>query len=131
MKPLNLKEFAESLMLGQHREFAIEILDNLDFVDTYPRYEIEHELRIASEKEFENHEPLEQIGRIIDRLNVLDEVRDNLIKHGFDSDISDEVSSLIGTLCDAEKLLQDAKVWEGDLLESIALLLELVPAYDL
>lgn len=131
MKPLNLKEFAEQMLLGEHREFAIEILDNLEVVDTYPRYAIEHELRIASEKEFENHEPLEQIGRIIDRLNVLDDIKDILIKHGFEEDIGDEVSSLIGTLSDAETLLQNAKVWEGDLLESIALLLERVPAYDL
>lgn len=41
MKPLNLREFAEALALGDNREFATEILENLDFADTYPRYEID------------------------------------------------------------------------------------------
>lgn len=94
MKPLNLREFAEALALGPDREFATEILENLDFADTYPRYEIEHELRIASEKEFEEHEPLKQIGRIIDRLNVLDEILDTLNTNKLDGDPDDVVRDL-------------------------------------
>lgn len=132
MKPLNLREYAEALALGPDREFATEILENLDFADTYPRYEIEHELRIASEKEFEEHEPLKQIGRIIDRLNVLDEILDTLNTNKLDGDPDDVVRGL------AELSLALRNVLgldpDGDIFEAVAQLVDNKPKpmeYDL
>jgi len=55
MKPLNLQEFAESLLLGDHREFATEILDNLDFVENSNFRELCEDIARHSEKEFKCH----------------------------------------------------------------------------
>jgi len=132
MKPLNLKEFAESLLLGQYREFAIEILDNLQFVEEANYLELCEDITRHSEKEFKEHEPIRQIDRIGDRLNQFGEIKDNLDQHGFKGDPDDEVLRLIEQHCQIEELLQNAGQWQdGELLDNIVLLLERVPEFDL
>jgi len=135
MKTLNLKEFAESLLLGEndrHRDFAQEILENLDFVDNSKFDELCGDIAGISEKEFKNHEPLKQIDRIGDRLNSLDEIKDELQKHGFDGDTDDEVRKLIEVRRQIEEMLQNAGLWtDGDLYEVLCQLVERAPQYDL
>jgi len=74
MKPLNLREFAQSLLCGDHREFAFEIIENLDFVETSQHDELCEDIARHSEKEFQGHSPIRQIDRIGDRLNQFDEI---------------------------------------------------------
>lgn len=134
MKPLNLKEFAESLMLGQHREFAIEILENLDFVENSNFEELCEDITRHSEKEFKEHDPIRQIDRIGDRLNLLDEIKDSLDKNGFSGDPDDEIGRLIETSVTLSGVLHDKGFMDtlnGDIVESVLQLLERVPAFDL
>ena len=134
MKPLNLREFAESLLLGQHREFAIEILDNLDFRENSNFEELCEDITRHSEKEFKYHEPIRQIDRIRDRLNLLDEIKDSLDKNGFSGDPDDEIGRLIETSVTLSGVLHDKGFMDtlnGDVVESVLQLLERVPAFDL
>ena len=130
MKPLNLREFAKSLMLGEHRDYAIEILENLDFVENSNFDELCREIAHCSEKEFKDHEPLKQIDHISDRLDQLDEIQDILNQHKFDGDPSDDVRQLAEAHMTIQGLLQD-KGYEGDLIECVLQLLDRVPQYDL
>jgi hypothetical protein len=89
VKPLNLREFAEALALGDNREFAQEILDNLDFVEKANFDELCEDLKHISEKEFKEYTPQKQVERIGDRLNQFDEVRDIFDSNGFKGDPDD------------------------------------------
>lgn len=122
MKPLNLREYAESLALTDNREFALEILENLDFVETANFEELCENLTLYSEKEFKNHDPIKQIERIGDRLDLLDEIKDTLDSNGFKSDADDVVKQLVETDLALRSLLKlDAT---GDIFETVAQLLE-------
>lgn len=136
MKPLNVKEFAEQLRLRDNSdaEFAQEILDNYEFCENSEFEELCEDLTHISEKEFKEYSPRKQVDRIGDRLNVLDEIKEELQKHGFDTDPDDEVKQLIAVRCDIEKMLQDAGLWiDGELVDNIAHLIDNQPktVYDL
>jgi hypothetical protein len=133
MKPLNLKEFAEQMLLSDDREFAIEILENLDFVETANYDELCKEITYHSEEEFKKHDPCKQIERMGDRLNVLDIIQDILNEHKLDGDPEDEVRDLATTHRTIEGSLRDKGLLapDGDILESVLQLLERVPQYDL
>jgi hypothetical protein len=138
MKPLNLREYAEALALTDDREFALEILENLDFVDNANFDELCEDIAHASEDEFKKHDPRKQIERIGDRLNLLDEITSALADNGFSSgdpfrDPADEVRDLIDQHCKIEKMLEDAR-WLGtdkDIVEAVAQLLTEPTEFDL
>jgi len=138
MKPLNLKEFAEQMLLTDNREFALEILENLVFVDNTNFDELCEDIKHHSEKEFKEHDPRKQIDRIGDRLNLLDEITEALADNGFSTgdpfrDPADEVRDLIEQRCKIEEMLEDAH-WLGtdkDIVEAVAQLLGCVPQYNL
>jgi hypothetical protein len=138
MKPLNLREYAEALALTDDRQFAIEILDNLQFVEEAEYLELCEDIAHASEDEFKKHDPRKQIERIGDRLNLLDEITSALADNGFSTgdpfrDPADEVRDLINQHCEVEELLQNAGLWREDSLTiSVAELIARVPpAFDL
>jgi hypothetical protein len=138
MKPLNLREYAEALALTDDRDFALEILENLDFIDHAEHEELCEDIADASEDEFKKHDPRKQIDRIGDRLNLLDEITSALADNGFSTgdpfrDPADEVRDLIDQRCKIEEMLEDAR-WLGtnkDIVEAVAQLLGRVPQYNL
>lgn len=131
MKPLNLREFAQSLLCGDHREFAIEIIENLDFVETSQHDELCEDIARHSEKEFKGHSPIRQIDRIGDRLNQFGEVRDIFDSNGFKGDPDDIAKQLCETDLALRSLLKlDAT---GDIFEVVSQLVDNQPKtlYDL
>lgn len=132
MKPLNLREFAEGLALTDAREHALEILENLDFIDTCQFEEIQNQLLHYSKDSgtIDNLKKLEWIG---DRSHLLGEIQDELQKHKFEGDTDDVVRDLAETHRTIEGLLRDKGLLadDGDILESVLQLLERVPQYDL
>lgn len=131
MKPLNLREFAQSLLCGDHREFAIEIIENLDFVETSQHDELCEDIARHSEKEFKGHSPIRQIDRIGDRLNQFDEVRDIFDSNGFKGDPDDIAKQLCETDLALRNLLDiDAT---ADIFEVVSQLVDNQPKtlYDL
>lgn len=122
MKPLNLREYAESLLCGDHREFAFEILENLDFVESSNFEQLCQDITHHSEKEFKNHEPIKQIDRIGDRLNVLDIIQDIFDKAGLKGDPDDVARDLVEDKLALRSLLKlDAT---GDIFEAVAQLVD-------
>lgn len=95
MKPLNLREYAQSLLCGDYREFAFEIIENLDFVETSQHDELCEDIARHSEKEFQGHSPIRQIDRIGDRLNQFDEILDTLNANKLNGDPDDVVRDLV------------------------------------
>jgi len=129
MKPLNLREFAQSLLCGDNREFAFEIIDNLDFVETSNFEQLCEDITHHSEKEFKGHDPIRQIDRIGDRLNVLDEIKDTFDKAGMKDDPDDVATRLVETDLALRSLLKLDTT--SDIYETVARLLEDQKEYDL
>lgn len=122
MKPLNLREYAEALALGPDREFAQEILDNLDFYEVSEFEELCDDLQHISEKEFKEHSPRKQVERIGDRLQLLDEIKDTLDSNGFKGDADDAVRDLAELSLALRNVLGlDAT---GDIFEAVAQLVD-------
>jgi hypothetical protein len=122
MKPLNLREYAEALALGPDREFATEILENLDFVETSEYEELCDDLQHISEKEFKEHSPRKQVDRLGDRLNVLDIIQDIFDKAGLKGDPDDVARDLVEDKLALRSLLKlDAT---GDIFEAVAQLVD-------
>lgn len=120
MKPLNLEEFAEELRRkGDWREadFADDILALVDIeaevAEPYGelRSEIEH---YAKDGGFSNpDDALKAAEWLGDRSNLLQEIEEELTKAGHKGDADDVVKAMIGTLADAEAILEAAG-WPGD-----------------
>lgn len=117
MKPHTLKEFAENLRItGDWREteFATEILDLLDIetevAEPYSDLccDIENYAKNFSNPD-DASKALEWIG---DRSNLLTEIEDQLKEAKRDGDVDDIVKEMIGTLADAEAILEAAG-WPG------------------
>jgi hypothetical protein len=129
MKPLNLREYAEALTLTDDRDFALEILDNLQFVEEAEHEELCEDIAHASEDEFKKHDPRKQIDRIGDRLNVLSEIQDMHKEYLLTGDADDLAREHCEIVLDLRNML---KLEEGaDLIEAVAQLLERIPEYDL
>jgi hypothetical protein len=138
MKPLNLREFAEQMLLGEHREFAIEILENIDFVDSANFEEIESALfHYASADACGSTDNLKKLEWIGDRSELLDDIEKELKEHKFNvgevngvddivKDLAETHRTIEGLLCDKGQLDEDC-----DVLEAVRQLLERVPQYDL
>lgn len=134
MKPLNLREYAESLALSDNRDFAIEILENLDFLETYPKDQIDDDLLHYTSKcgDCTSVDPLKQIEWLGDRSNLLGEILDTLNTNKLDGDPGDIVRDL------AELPLALRNVLgldpDGDIFEAVAQLVDNKPKpmeYDL
>lgn len=124
MKPLNLREFAEALALGDNREFAQEILDNLDFLETYPKDQIDDDLLHYTSKcgDCTSVDPLKQIEWLGDRSNLLGEILDTLNTNKLDGDPDDVVRGLAELSLALRNVLGlDAT---GDIFETVSQLIE-------
>lgn len=124
MKPLNLREFAEALALGDNREFAQEILDNLDFLETYPKDQIDDDLLHYTSKcgDCTSVDPLKQIEWLGDRSNLLGEIKDILDKNKLEGDPDDVVRDLAENDLALRGLLGLDP--DGDIFEAVSQLVE-------
>lgn len=124
MKPHTLKEFAENLRItGDWREveFATEILNLLDLEEEVAEpysdlcADIEHTAPAGLK---DNH--LKALERLNDRSAMLEEIEKHLSEADRKGDADDAVKELIGTLADAEDILEAAG-WPGggDFLEGM------------
>jgi len=129
MKPLNLREFAEALALGDNREFAKEILDNLDFVEKSEYEELCEDLTHISETEFKGHSPRKQVDRIGDRVSMFEEILDTLDRNKMQGDPDDAVRDLAELSLALRNVL--GLDTTSDIYETVARLLEDQKEYDL
>lgn len=134
MKPLDLKEFAESMLLGQHGDFAREILELITISDCYDEQNewiedmVQHVPADVTEKG--DQKSLEWIA---DRLAILEKVEERLDKAGFtgfDGSITENIDDLCNDYEAAEELLLKADFVSGDLAEKVALALERLPVIE-
>jgi len=134
MKPLNLREYAESLRI-QGNHFADEILRLCDWRDevepVYSRLidDLEYYAR-GRDVPNDLEKQLEWLG---DRSHLLDEIADMLDQSGRNRDVADEVRDLIDTVDILKALLiRKGHMEEGDdIYEAVAQLCDRLPAYDL
>ena len=121
MRPLTLKEFAENLrMTGDYREieFADEILDLLVLEDEVaaPYSDLCADLEHTAPDNLKD-KPEKALERLNDRSHLLEEIEDHLKEAGREpegtQDAGDVVKELLGTLGDAEDILEAAG-WPGD-----------------
>lgn len=124
MKPYTLEEFAEELRRkGDYREFefADEILALLDIEEAVaePYSTLCHDIEHYAEK-FSNPDDAEKaLEWVGDRSNLLAEIEDQLKEAKRPGDVDDEIKEMIGTLADAEAILEAAG-WPGmDFLEAL------------
>lgn len=124
MRPLTLKEFAQQLR-AEGNEFADEILDLLDVEEEVaePYGELCSDLEhYAPEHRGNPNKALEWLG---DRSNLLKEIEDQLKDDGRDGDADDVIKEMLGTLAEAEEILE-ATGWpaDGDFIDGIQALAE-------
>lgn len=138
MRPLNLKEFAEGLRRkGDIRDadLADEILALLDLeeevAEPYSNLLVDLENAVPKDLRDKPEKAMEWLG---DRSNLLAEIEKALEEAGHKGDADDVIKGLIGTLADAEKILEDHG-WPGtDFLNALENLAEnalTIPEYDL
>lgn len=126
MEPLTLEEFANNLRTygtWSEVEFATEILDLIhleeDVAEPYSDLcaDIEHS---APTDLKDNH--VKALERLNDRSHLLDEIEKHFSEAGYDDkvDTADNVKIILGTLSDAEDILETAG-WpgDGDFIESL------------
>ncbi len=137
MQPINLREFAEQLRLGDDpgAKFADEILALIDLEADVaePYFTLCDDIKHHTDKRVEGDEA-KRVEWLGDRSDLLDEIDELLKGDGRTGDPDDEVKALIGSLADAEAALRKSGHWtEGDFLDALALLIERAPVlqYDL
>jgi hypothetical protein len=129
MKPLNLREYAEALALTDDREFALEILENLDLIDEYDPVNFMYDINNMLPKELHDADNWSKIENIGDRLQLLSEIQDMHAEYNLKGDANDLAREHCEIVLDLRNML---KLEEGaDLVTSIEQLLERIPEYDL
>lgn len=120
MTPYNLKEFAEQLRL-EGNDFGNEILDLLDLEEEVaePYGTLCDDLRHYAPDDLKEkpEKALEWLG---DRSHLLAEIEEQLREAGHDGDVDDVIKEIIGTLDQAEDILEAAGgPGDGDFIESL------------
>jgi len=132
MKPLNLREYAESLRL-QGNPFADEILRLCDWrQEVEPIYlSLIYSLEYYARGRDVPNDPEKQLEWLGDREKHLQSVEDLLAESGRNRDADDEVRDLIDTHDDLRTELQRRKLWNSEgLLDSVTAMLD-IATYDL
>jgi len=134
MKPLDVKEWAESLLLGEYRDFAKEVLKLILIRDDYDEQNewVEDVVKMVPD-EFTSQGSQKSLHWVGDQLSMIEEIKERLEKSDFiDPDCSTVEN--IKALCDdydaADDLLVKAGFGEGDVTDKVALALEKIPAAD-
>lgn len=116
MRPHTLKEFAENLRItGDWREveFADEILELITLEEDVaePYSDLCSDLEHTAPDDLKD-KPAKALERLNDRSHLLGEIETLLKDAGRDGDVDDVVKEMIGTLGDAEDILEAAG-WPG------------------
>jgi len=138
MQPLTLEEFAQNLRVsGDYREmeFADEILMLLDIEAEVaePYSDLCAELEHHAPDKLKD-EPAKMVEWLGDRSAMLEEIEKQLSDEGLDVganglpiDAADAVKELLGTLGDAEDILEEHGWSSGDFLSALGKLAEAIP----
>lgn len=102
MKPLDLKEFAESLILSGQAEYGREILDLIDLEDQAGIFdETKKELNKAASSDYSDKDLWRAVEFLSDRNDILTEIEKKLTEAGYKTeklDASDLVTDLLAEM---------------------------------
>lgn len=111
MEPLNLREFAENLIVSGQAEYGREILDLIDLEDQADIFdETKKELNKAASSDYSDKDIWRAVEFLSDRNDILTEIEKKLTEAGYKKteklDASDLVSDLLVELDAARERLE-------------------------
>lgn len=137
-RPVDLREFAERLRItgtNQECDFADEIISLLDIEAEVaePYWDLVNDLENLAPANLKD-KPLKTVEWLGDQSQLVDELKEELGKHGRTGDVDDELKEILETLATAEDTLRNRGHWTaGEFLDALFTLAERDPAlkYDL
>jgi hypothetical protein len=123
MKPLDIKEWAESLLLGEHGDFAKEILRLVDLEQDYDEQKEWVDLAVRDVPEAIKKQGHQKVFVWINKqLLMLDDIKEQLEKAGFfnpDFNLLDNIEVLCEDYKEVDRILTDCGFVEGDVIEKV------------